>query len=227
MIILVEKLPEISALNAELVKIKCLYDSYPNDEKVMFWIQDNNRALISMTDGNMVIYNNNADLEELKDFVNMLSPVCVFSDYETLLKLDRKPKEKINVMHRKADIIFEKESDSLSSKEIYDLLNTEGLVLPEYPYFAVDYCHRLNKGMLDYFAIKDKCAAVTFKTKGYAIMNGIASREKGFGSLALKGALNKNFGREFLVCCREKIKGFYEKEGFDTLYYAGYWIREI
>ena len=227
MISLISELPKISKINAELVKINCLYESYPNDEKVMFWSQDNDRALISMTDGNMIIYNNNADLQEIKSFINVLSPACIFSDYETLLGLDRKPKEKIYVMHRKADVKFEEESDVLSSKEIYDLLDTVGLSLPEYPYFAVDYCHRLNRGLADYFAIKDKCAAVTFNTKEYAIMNGIASREKGFGSLALKGALNKNYGKEFLVCCREKIKGFYEKEGFTPIYYAGYWVRGI
>ena len=227
MIQLTTKLPNINSLNAELVKIKCLYDSYNGDDKVLFWVQDKNKAVISMTDGNMVIFNNGADIQELKEFVKILAPKCVYSDYNTLCSIGKKPKEQIYVMHRLADIKGQAKSDILSSKQIYDLLDTEGLSLPEYPFFAVDYCHRLNNGYADYFAIRDKCAAVVFLTKGYAIMNGIASHQKGYGSLALRAVIQKCYGRDFLVCCREKVKGFYEKEGFTPIYTAGYWVSGI
>ena len=36
MICLVNKIPELNLLNAELVKIKCLYDSYKEDNNVKF-----------------------------------------------------------------------------------------------------------------------------------------------------------------------------------------------
>jgi hypothetical protein len=227
MISLVKELPEINSLVAEWIKIKCLFDSYQNDDKVLFWCQDKDKAIISMTDGNMIILNNGADVEELREFCDMLSPACVFSDYDTLTSIGRKPKERINIMYRKADIKSEKESDFLKSDEIYRLLDTEGLSLPEYEYFAVDYCRRLNLGFADYFAIKDKCAAVSFKTGNLSIMNGIASREKGYGSIALRGILSKNYGNEFLVCCRDKVKIFYEKNGFEPLYFGGYWVKNI
>ena len=67
MISLINKLPPLDADSAELIKIKCLYDSYKNDDKVLFWVQNNNNAIISMTDGNMIIWNNNADFIELKE----------------------------------------------------------------------------------------------------------------------------------------------------------------
>ena len=226
MISLVNELPIIDSLSAEWIKIKCLYDAYKNDDKVLFWCQDENKAIISMTDGNMIILNMGANTEELKEFCDVLSPACIFSDYDTLLLLDRKPKERINIMHRTADIKSEKISDSLKSDEIYHLLDTDGLSLPEYEYFAVDYCRRLNLGFADYFGIKDKCAAVSFKTGGLSIMNGIASHEKGYGTIALEGILDKNHGNEFLVCCRDKVKIFYEKNGFKPLYFGGYWVRE-
>ena len=225
MISLVNELPKIDSLTAEWIKIKCLYDAYQNDDKVLFWCQDGDKAIISMTDGNMIILNINADIEELKKFCDVLSPACIFSDYTTLIALNRKPNERINIMHRIADIKSDTESDRLKSDEIYRLLDTDGLSLPEYEYFAVDYCRRLNLGYADYFAIKDKCAAVSFKSGNLSIMNGIASHVKGYGSIALKGILNKNYGNDFLVCCRDKVKAFYEKNGFEPLYFGGYWVK--
>ncbi len=226
MVTLVKKIPIFNALSAEWVRIKCLYDSYKNDDRVMFWVQDTDKCIIAMTDGNMIIYNISADLEELEKFVNALNPACVFSDYETLCTIGRKPKERINILHRKADIKCDLVSDELSSKEIYDLLDVKGLSLPEYPYFAVDYCHRLNNGFADYFGIKNECCAVTFNCGKFAIMNGIASHKKGMGSVALKGVLQKNYGRDFLVCCRDSVLEFYKKNGFYHQGYGGYWVKE-
>ena len=226
MIALTYELPEILADSAELIKIRCLYDAYRNDDKVLFWCQDGDRAIISMTDGNMIIYNHKADIEELKEFVDVLSPACVFSDYETLTQLDREPKERINIMYIDAEKLSEEMGDTLSSREIYDLLDVDGLSLPEYPYFAVDYCRRLNLGFADYFALKDKCAAITFNTGDYAIINGIAAKQKGYGGVALRSIITKNKGRKLFVCCRDKVKGFYEKNGFLPLYYGGYWVKE-
>ena len=145
MIYLADSLPETENTNAELIKIHCLYDCYKTDDRVMFWVQDGDRAVISMTDGNMIIYNRAADTEELKEFIDLMSPVCVFGDYDTLCALNREPAERINVMARAADIKENIEGDILSSKELYSLLDTDGLSLPEYPYFAVDYCRRLNR----------------------------------------------------------------------------------
>ena len=226
MVTLVDKIPEIDNLSAEWVKIKCLYNSYKNDSKVMFWVQDTDKCVIALTDGNMIIYNISADFEELTEFVDVINPACVFSDYDTLSKIGRKPKERINIIYRKADIKGETKGDSLSSREIYDLLDVEGLSLPEYPYFAVDYCYRLNNGFADYFALKGKCCAVTFNCGDMAIMNGIASHQKGMGSVALKGVLQKNYGRDFLVCCRDSVSEFYKKNGFCHKYYGGYWVKE-
>ena len=225
MIALINKLPPFDRITAENLKIKCLFDCYNDDAKVLLWKQDDGRAVISMTDGNMLIYNRAADLGELCDFVQMLSPACVFSDYDTLCAIGKKPQERINIMSRKCDVEGETSCDSVTSKEIYELLDVNGLSLPEYPYFAVDYCRRLNRGGADYFAIRQKCAAITFKSGDNAIINGIAAKEKGFGSVALKAIIQKNRGKTLFVCCRDKVKGFYEKNGFDLIYFAGYWVK--
>ncbi len=225
MITLVNEIPEINTLSAEMVKINCLYDSYKNDNSVMFWVQNDNKAIISMTDGNMIIYNISADIEELKEFVSVLSPVCIFSDMETLKSIGCCPKENINIMYRNCDIAGQTLSDCLSSKEIYALLDVDGLSLPEYPFFAVDYCKRLNNGFADYFALKEKCAVITFTSGDKAIINGLASHSKGCGSIALKAIIQKNYGKELLVCCRDSVKEFYNKNGFEKIYNAGYWVK--
>ncbi len=225
MISLINELPVVASASAEIIKINCLYDSYKNDPSVMFWAQDNDKCIIAMTDGNMIIHNNNADTEELKEFVDVLSPACVFSDINTLKAIDRTPSENINVVYRKADIVGDTPCDVLKSDELYMLLDVDGLSLPDYPHFAVDYCRRKNLGFAKAFAIKKKCAVITFNSGDNAIINGLASHEKGFGSIAIKGILQKNYGKDFYACCRDSVLPFYLKNGFIKLYNAGYWVK--
>lgn len=227
MIELTNTLPPLGEINAEAVKIHCLYDCYKDDSDVLFWVQNKNGAQIAMLDGNMIIFNHSAEIEELREFVEVISPACIFSDYETLLSLYRCPPERINVMCRPCDIGGETLGDELTSDALYELLNTDGLSLPDYPHFAVDYCRRLNRGSADYFGLRERCAAITFNSGKLAVINGIASHERGFGSVALKAVIQKNYGRTLLVCCRDSVKGFYEKNGFKHLYYAGYWVKNI
>ncbi|MBQ2237087.1 MAG: hypothetical protein II317_03145 [Clostridia bacterium] len=225
MITLTKDLNPVDIPCAELIKIGCLFDSYKDDNSVLFWQQNENDALISFTDGNMIIYNQNSDTEELKEFIDVISPCCIFSDLNTLKAIDRIPDEEIYIYGIKAENFSDITGDELSSKELYSLLDVDGLSLPEYPYFAVDYCRRLNLGFAKYFGISGKCAAISFNTGNFSIMNGIASHEKGYGSIALKAILSKNDGKDFLVCCRERVKPFYEKNGFKFLYKAGYWVK--
>ena len=225
MISLTDDIGRFEETTAELIKIQCLYDCYKADGKVLFWCQDTDRAVISLTDGNMIIHNRCADTQELREFAEVLDPVCIFSDYDTLCSIGRKPEERINVMSHEPVYGECDGGDILSSKEIYGLLDTEGLSLPAYPYFAVDYCRRLNRGKADYFGISGKCAVITFNSGKNALINGIASHEKGYGSLALKNILKINQGRRVYVCCRDKVTKFYEKNGFTRLYYAGYWLK--
>ena len=225
MINLINKLPVLSNISAEMVKINCLYDSYKNDPSVMFWAQDNDKCIIAMTDGNMIIHNNNADILELAEFVDVLSPACVFSDIDTLQAINRIPDENINVVYRKADVEGITPCDELKSDELYELLDVDGLSLPNYPHFAVDYCKRKNLGFAKAFAIRDKCAVITFNSGDNAIINGLASHEKGYGSIAIKGILQKNYGKDFFACCRDSVLPFYLKNGFIKLYNAGYWVK--
>lgn len=224
MIKLTDNIPEVTKKSAEFIKLRTSFCAYKDDG--LWWVQDDGLAYISMIDANTVIFNNGGDTEEIKEFISVIGPACVFSDLDTLKAIDKAPNEEISVMYIKADGECECESDELSSRELYDLLNVDGLSLPDYPNFAVDICYRLNHKQAEYFGIKDTCAAISFHTEDFAIMNGIASHKSGFGGVALKNILAKNRGRHFLVCCRQTVKGFYEKFGFTELYKAGYWVNE-
>ena len=222
MIALTDFLPEASELNAEYVRIKCLFDCYKDDKDVLFWEQNGGKAYISLASGDMTVFCENGDLTEIKEFISVISPRSIFGSLEALKKMGFSDIHSVFVMSRKADILGETIGDSLKSREIYDILNVKEFSLPEYPYFAVDFCRRINHGTADYFAIKDKCAAISFHTGNYALLNGIVSREKGLGTVALRAILQKNYGRELIVCCEENLIGFYEKNGCKKLYKAGY-----
>lgn len=222
MIRLTNSLPEASEPNAEYIRIKCLFDCYKGDKDVLFWEQDGGRAYISLADGDMTVFCQDGNIEEIREFISVISPRSIFGSLAVLKALGFSDIHSIEVMSRVADISGKPAGDSLKSREIYDILNVKEFSMPEYPHFAVDFCRRLNRGLADYFAIKDKCAAVSFHTGNYALLNGIVSREKGLGTAALNAILQKNYGRELLICCEEKLIGFYEKNGFTKGYKAGY-----
>lgn len=220
MISLVTVLPQINVSSVELIKIKCIYDAY--SDTALFWVQDETKAVISMLDGNMVIYNRSAQLEELREFIDVLSPSSVFSDADTLTALFGAEFERVYVMGRVAEGKYFP-SDKPTSKAVYELLGTDGAELPPYEFFAVDFCHRINHGLAECFIKEGECAAVLFKTGDYALLNGIVSLKKGMGSIALSALMDRVSGKQILCCCRDTVQGFYIKNGFNRLYDAGYW----
>ena len=223
MIALSDRLPEITSPAAEYLRIKCLFDSYKDDKDTYFWMQDGGKAVISLADGDMTIYRTGGDADELTEFIKMMSPRSIFTSLDTFEAVGIVPVKTVNVMCRLSDIQEETAGDSLSSRELYGILSAGGFDMPDYPFFAVDFCRRLNRGYADYFAVKGKCAAVSFHSGNYALINGIVSLEKGMGGAALTAILGKNTGRTVLACCEDNITGFYGKYGFYILYRAGYW----
>ena len=224
MISQVKNLPELCAVkSAELIRIKCLYDAYAGLAR--FWEQNGSGTLISMLDGNVTVYNSGADITELREFLSFVSPSSVFSDSKTLEMLGIHSYQKVCVMSRFGDISPIDSPDELRSDEIYEILNTEGLKLPPYEYFAVDFCRRKNLGGLQCFAKKDRYAAISISSGQAALIQGIASRVKGEGSRALCGIVSRSYGKTVLACAREELCGFYTKNGFEYSYSAGYCVR--
>ena len=220
MISLVNEIPKLNLPLAEVVKINCTYNLYK--DIAMFWLQNENNAIISMLDGNMTIYNNGADCDELRQFINVISPLSVFSDAKTLKKLFENKFHRVCVVKSEHRFDCNLQSDTLNSSEIYRLLDVDGLQLPPYEHFAVDFCYRLNHGQLKYFALKNKCAAITISDGQAALLNGIASHQKGMGRAALCGVL-AGYNMHCLAVCEESVLPFYLKNNFYHIYDAGYW----
>lgn len=224
MILLTTQMPKIELPLAEVVKINCTYNSYK--DIAVFWVQDQNSAVISMLDGNMTIFNNGANLDELQEFINVISPISVFSDADTLSSLFKNNFHRVCVMKSEHNFYCNIKSDSLNSGEIYNLLDVEGLNLPPYEDFAVDFCHRLNHRQLKYFALKGKCVAVAISDGQAVLLNGIASHQKGMGSVALCGVLSQ-YSAPCIAVCEKEVKPFYLKNNFSHIYDAGYWRKTL
>ncbi len=224
MIRLTDTLPDFEPHTAELFKIRAAAECYPRD--TLLWRQEGTDTLISCLDGNMVI-SATAPSDELREFVGVISPATVFGKAELLKSLSLSPFDEVLVMEFCGEIPQATEpSDELKSDEIYALLSVDGLRLPPYEYFAPDFCLRLNRGYCKYFARRGLGAAVVFTHGDTALINGIASHKKGFGSVALKNAVSLSARSRVLACCTEKNKGFYEKNGFKVIYKAAQYRKE-
>ncbi len=220
MISLVDKIPIVTLPRAEIIKINCNYKLYR--DIALFWTQDDNKAIISMLDGDVTIYNNNANTEELREFINVISPSSVFSDSKTMSQLFGDDFHLVCVMTSKHVFKCDIPSQTANSSEIYKLLNVKGLELPPYEYFAVDFCHKLNRASLNYFVLKDICAAVGISDGHNVLVNGVASHKKGMGSTALLGLLAQ-YSCPAVAVCEKEIAAFYLKNNFKHCYNAGYW----
>lgn len=224
MIKLTKNLPTLFAARAEQIKINCNFQIYKDE--ALFWAQDDNTAIISLLDGNMVIVNRGANMQELREFIAVISPASVFSDADTLSLLFGEDFERVCVVLSRKEFLCDAPSDKLSSDRIYELLSVEGLSLPPYQYFAPDFCRRLNRGGLKYYAKSGLCAAVTLCDGEYTLLNGIASHKKGMGSVALGGVLSGVKAGSAVAVCKKELLPFYLKNDFEHIYDGGYWRKQ-
>ena len=222
MIKLTDKISEPKIINAELLKIKLTFDAY--SDIALFWRQEDTGCVISMLDGNMVIYApEGTDFDELYEFIGVISPRSIFTSHKVAEKLQLQGIQKAAVMFKTADGGQKGRCDALSSDELYKFLLSGGFTLPEYPDFAVDICHRVNHGLACVFALRDGFAAVCFNTDNFCLINGIVSFKKGMGSRALSQISAEHKGKTIIACCEENVCGFYTKNGFKHLYDTAYW----
>ncbi len=216
----IKSLPAFSVNCAERLKIKSAFSFYK--DIALLFVQDE-KTFISLLDGNMVIDYGGTDIAELFAFINTVSPKTVFAKSGVLENYSFKEEEKCSVLVRKTPAKSTLSGDTLKSDEIYSILNTKGLSLPPYEYFAVDFCRKLNGGGLYYFALKDVAAAIVLKEGETLLLNGIASRKKGMGSVALNGVLAKCDYKTVFCVSRQENLPFYYKNGFEFSYNVSYW----
>lgn len=213
-------LPILDELSAEAIKIQNMFTAYPEDSKL--FIQTETNAVIILLDGDATIYGK-PNIEELKQFLSFLRPNSVFGSADNL-RLLFDDFEEVNVLICKncpkstPSNMF---SYDFSSREAYSLLSIDEFSLPDYEYFATDYCSRKNRGLIKVFGKKDACIAITLECEDFRLLNGIASKQKGLGGALLLAAISGD--KPILAICRDELVPFYNKYGFTPVYKAGYW----
>ena len=84
-----DKLPELCDNKISLAKILSLYKAFGNTKiSPDFWIQENESvitAVLSLYGNEMTFYCNNGDLEEIWNFIRVISPKRVFTEKENLI----------------------------------------------------------------------------------------------------------------------------------------------
>ncbi len=210
--------------SAEAIKLYETFKCY--GDIALFWKQKGYELYISLLDGNMIICGKNADFDELSEFIKMINPSSIFSNESILKGLQLFDTSMIvNVLKVISNVSIDYKSDILTSKEIYSILLKANLDLPEYEYFAPDFCLRLNRNRLKYFAIGKNAVCSAIGTD-YILINSMASNLKGNGSIALKGLLSLYRNKEIFVCAAPNVSEFYIKNGFSKAYKAGYWRKK-
>ena len=215
------KTPKTGCNSAEGIRVYETLKAYGN--YALFWHQNGGEAVISMLEKDMIISGEPTDYEELSAFIRLISPNSIFANSKTLKGLNLFENSlKVSVLMRKGKCYSTEISSELSSKDVYDMLKKGDFLLPEYDYFATDYCLRRNKGRLSYFAMSDKALAMCIGKRN-VLINGMISLKPGNGSKCLEGLLNRAKPQKAFVCATKDVEGFYIKNGFEKIYEAGYW----
>lgn len=187
-----------------------------------FWIQKSDRkitAIISSDGGSMNVWCDGADYGELREFLSVLCPSQIFTEYENAKPLGIKPDRVRNMLTKKVRFSpFEVEEFAL--RELYDGLDRGSDVdihLPDFEVFAPDVSHRLRHNAAR-MVVKEYGAALAFTYFGGAVMSGIALspeyRGKGFGKALLSELLSRCDG-DFFVAANDENTKFYLRNGFD------------
>lgn len=216
--------------DAALVKINCLYHAYGLGSKVVGFfkqIDENNNltAIMSVSGGNVNLWQQNGDLEEIKSYLLFIGASNVFTSEETAHRLSLKVKKPCFLMKVRQNVL-NKECviGENTPRRILEILKT-GLVIENDDEFLSDVTYRLYHDAAG-FALSDKGAGLVFKSNVCSIIGGLAvlpefRRSGGFGSELLTKLREQSKNENFFVCCEEKNIGFYNKNGLCVVQRAG------
>lgn len=221
----VDRLPSLEIRDMSLAKIyaqdKAFRDSPLQND---FWVQSDVErisALISMDGGSMNIWCDSPDYGELREFLSVISPTVIFTEYENAEPLGLKCDRVRNMLTIRCEKTAEADLD-FTLKELYDKLNGGSDVdihLPPFEIFAPDVSHRLRHGGA-VSSVSNYGAALAFLFDRGGVMSGIAlspeHRGKGLGKKLLTSLLSTVDG-DFFVAANDINKNFYLRNGFTLM----------
>lgn len=207
-------------------KIECDFKAYSNYNFAQFFkAYDNNvTAVISLIDGFMCISENNAEADELKEFIAVLNPNGILCSSTLAQKLNIKG-ETFYIMERTKEgkNFYGFSEETFASAVHGDLLEfSEGtLILPQRDNFVSDFSFKQRRGLS--FAISNgKAMASAFAVGQTSLYIGAVATDKRYRNMhhgtkvveALIFALKKP--KAYLFCQQNNIP-FYEKLDFNVI----------
>lgn len=213
MIISAKSLPDVFKEDPQSVKFKSVYELYKSD--ALFFTDSDNNFALSVLDKNAILCGEVKDKEELLSFLKAIGAKSVFLSAKNAENTGFKEVKQVGVYSKQNEETADLKSDDLSSFEVYEMLKKGGFSLPDYEYFAVDYCRRINHKKAALFAKKNEFAAIGFLSGNLCLVNGIVSLKKGGGRKAISGLFSAAKAEKMLACAEDKNRGFYEKCGFE------------
>ena len=222
MITLLEKQPLPSFKGIAFMQTACLKTAFEGSAlSPDIWVQrvaDRVSAVISRWGGRLYISADNADFDELKEFISVVGFSEIFSEKETALSLGFAPTEEFSVLKRLCRKTAQ--SDPIPPlKELYDCLKSgeDGdISLPSFDDFAADVSHRLRHGG-GVAVLEEYGAALGFCSEVGGIINGISVKKEyrgqGFGAKMLD-RLCSAIGGDIYVATSDNTAKFYIKNGF-------------
>ena len=217
-------------------KIAGSYKTYENNfQFAMFYVQLNDEneitAAASKIYGSVILsVNDNADFEEIREFLNVVGYSTVSCEFEVCKKLKLDATRNGNIVefrHNEREPQKAKIDYFPSLPKIYDLLKSVDFDLGEKSDWMADISMRMRKDVSVWSTVEEEklkaCACALYVTDDAAFLGCVAcdngTRGAGLGSevvLRLIKTIGQN-KRINLFCKNGKIVEFYKKLGFDVV----------
>lgn len=223
MIKLVSSLPDYGKADIAFAKICCNYAAYGEFDKIaLFWAQTDESgkalALLSLTDKDMIITENGADIAELNDFLNAVKPESVFCETALANKLGLKAELSCVALKAVPPYITDNAAENtlIGISALYDRIKDE-FNIPNKDAFLADISHRIRHNAA-FYVTGNFSAAICFFSDDFAVINGISvdseKRKTGLGSATLRRLLQSIRHRTVFVCTKRQTVPFYLKNNF-------------
>ena len=214
MIKLSDRAPEGEINSVSLFKIRDAFNAYGEAAAVY---SNGAGGFIGVSPGGACAATGFSDTKELTAFLEYIRPASVYISGD-IARLDLTgyaayPVTELELCGPAGKT--EGQGFDPSSDKVYKILKAVGaFALPPYADFAADYCRRKNRGQLICRALEERAAAIAFVCENAAMINGVASLEKGAGSRVLSALLAALGGKRVFAAAKDETVPFYKKNGF-------------
>ena len=230
MLKLCESIRELDFLPADpfCAKIEGYAVTYGTDYDFAKFYHQESDAALSWIDGNVTLWcSKNADMSEIRGFLDFIGYSSVQSTEEVILSLFGEVSDSSYIVKYISGAVCKPEnySDSCDLKLIYSLLTDSGFELGRYDAFVTDVCSRINSGTASFGCIAENncpvaCAFRLFENEKAVLLGAVATAESHRGKGLASSLVPYMAGKTkpaFLFCRNDSLRFFYENCGFSAV----------